>query len=154
MLSFTVADTNSTVTKLMALGAELDGRIKYEIHGKIIFFICFCLKYMQETLSFKQVSELYRLQPRIALMDAYWVSMNLHEESSSDPGWKPCCKVEPSMVMTSFFLVRAFIVVPAFYYTGSTKRTSLFFGLPWYIDNVLSSRSISTVHRVYNVGPE
>ncbi|URE29095.1 hypothetical protein MUK42_03478 [Musa troglodytarum] len=34
MLSFTVADMNSTVTKLMSLGAELDGPIKYEIHGK------------------------------------------------------------------------------------------------------------------------
>ncbi|KAL6575674.1 hypothetical protein OROHE_001051 [Orobanche hederae] len=34
LLSFTVADINSTVTKLMALGAELDGPIKYEIHGK------------------------------------------------------------------------------------------------------------------------
>ncbi|CAI0444641.1 unnamed protein product [Linum tenue] len=33
-LSFTVTDINSTVTKLMALGAELDGPIKYEIHGK------------------------------------------------------------------------------------------------------------------------
>ncbi|KAI4315493.1 hypothetical protein L6164_028294 [Bauhinia variegata] len=33
--SFTVTDINSTVTKLMALGAELDGPIKYEIHGKV-----------------------------------------------------------------------------------------------------------------------
>jgi len=30
-----VTDINSTVTKLMALGAELDGPIKYEIHGKV-----------------------------------------------------------------------------------------------------------------------
>ncbi|URE29100.1 hypothetical protein MUK42_03478 [Musa troglodytarum] len=36
MLSFTVADMNSTVTKLMSLGAELDGPIKYEIHGKVL----------------------------------------------------------------------------------------------------------------------
>ena len=35
MLSFTVPDISSTVTKLMALGAELDGPIKYEIHGKV-----------------------------------------------------------------------------------------------------------------------
>ncbi|KAL1326472.1 hypothetical protein AAHE18_13G231800 [Arachis hypogaea] len=32
LLSFTVTDINTTVTKLMALGAELDGPIKYEIH--------------------------------------------------------------------------------------------------------------------------
>jgi len=36
LLSFTVTDMNSTVTKLMALGAELDGPIKYEIHGKVL----------------------------------------------------------------------------------------------------------------------
>jgi hypothetical protein len=36
MLSFTVPDINSTVSKLMALGAELDGPIKYEIHGKVL----------------------------------------------------------------------------------------------------------------------
>lgn len=35
MLSFTVNDLNGTITKLMALGAELDGPIKYEIHGKV-----------------------------------------------------------------------------------------------------------------------
>eukprot|EP00256_Glycine_max_P056223 XP_014623701.1 uncharacterized protein LOC100812621 isoform X2 [Glycine max] len=34
LLSFTVNDMNNTVTKLMALGAELDGPIKYEVHGK------------------------------------------------------------------------------------------------------------------------
>ncbi|KAM7268962.1 hypothetical protein ACFE04_024459 [Oxalis oulophora] len=34
LLSFTVTDLNSTVTKLMALGAELEGPIKHEIHGK------------------------------------------------------------------------------------------------------------------------
>ncbi|XP_057510862.1 uncharacterized protein LOC130793258 isoform X1 [Actinidia eriantha] len=34
LLSFTVTDMNNTVSKLMALGAELDGPIKYEIHGK------------------------------------------------------------------------------------------------------------------------
>jgi len=44
MLSFTVADINYTVTKLMTLGAELDGPIKYEFHGKVIFFICFHYK--------------------------------------------------------------------------------------------------------------
>jgi hypothetical protein len=36
MLSFTVPDINNTVSKLMALGAELDGPIKYEIHGKVL----------------------------------------------------------------------------------------------------------------------
>ena len=36
LLSFTVTDMNSTVAKLMALGAELDGPIKYEIHGKVL----------------------------------------------------------------------------------------------------------------------
>lgn len=40
MLSFSVGDINGTITKLMALGAELDGPIKYEIHGKVIFAIC------------------------------------------------------------------------------------------------------------------
>lgn len=35
LLSFTVTDINNTVSKLMALGAELDGPIKYEIHGKV-----------------------------------------------------------------------------------------------------------------------
>ncbi|GJN00859.1 hypothetical protein PR202_ga18080 [Eleusine coracana subsp. coracana] len=42
MLSFTVPDINTTVSKLMALGAELDGPIKYEIHGKLgHLFLCF-----------------------------------------------------------------------------------------------------------------
>ncbi|KAK8476722.1 hypothetical protein V6N11_072696 [Hibiscus sabdariffa] len=40
VLSFTVNDINSTVTKLMALGAELDGPIKYEIHGKVAAVRC------------------------------------------------------------------------------------------------------------------
>ncbi|KAJ8459818.1 hypothetical protein OPV22_032744 [Ensete ventricosum] len=40
MLSFTVADMNRTVTKLMSLGAELDGPIKYEIHGKVAALRC------------------------------------------------------------------------------------------------------------------
>jgi len=31
-----VTDINSTVTKLMVLGAELDGPIKYEVHGKVL----------------------------------------------------------------------------------------------------------------------
>ncbi|XP_057443743.1 uncharacterized protein LOC130735888 [Lotus japonicus] len=35
LLSFTVTDINSAVTKLMTLGAELDGPIKYEVHGKV-----------------------------------------------------------------------------------------------------------------------
>ena len=34
-LSFTVPDLYGTVTKLAALGAELDGPIKHEIHGKV-----------------------------------------------------------------------------------------------------------------------
>jgi len=33
-LSFTVTDINGTVTKLKALGVELDDPIKYEIHGR------------------------------------------------------------------------------------------------------------------------
>ncbi|KAL3516753.1 hypothetical protein ACH5RR_023655 [Cinchona calisaya] len=41
LLSFTVTDISSTVTKLMALGAELDGPIKYEIHGKVAAMRCF-----------------------------------------------------------------------------------------------------------------
>ncbi|KAF7848750.1 hypothetical protein BT93_L1598 [Corymbia citriodora subsp. variegata] len=40
LLSFTVADINNTVTKLMALGAKLDGPIKYEIHGKVAAMQC------------------------------------------------------------------------------------------------------------------
>lgn len=40
-LSFTVTDINSTVTKLKALGAELDGPIKFEIHGKAMILIPF-----------------------------------------------------------------------------------------------------------------
>ncbi|KAL5989262.1 hypothetical protein ACLOJK_010152 [Asimina triloba] len=40
LLSFTVTDINSTVTKLMALGAELDGSIKYEVHGKVAAMHC------------------------------------------------------------------------------------------------------------------
>ncbi|KAL5716486.1 hypothetical protein ACHQM5_018170 [Ranunculus cassubicifolius] len=40
LLSFTVTDINTTVTKLMALGAELDGPIKYEIHGKVAAVRC------------------------------------------------------------------------------------------------------------------
>ncbi|KAL9328747.1 hypothetical protein ACSQ67_003750 [Phaseolus vulgaris] len=40
LLSFTVTDMNSTVAKLMALGAELDGPIKYEIHGKVAAMRC------------------------------------------------------------------------------------------------------------------
>ncbi|KAI8024595.1 hypothetical protein LOK49_LG02G00192 [Camellia lanceoleosa] len=40
ILSFTVTDINNTVTKLMALCAELDGPIKYEIHGKVAAMRC------------------------------------------------------------------------------------------------------------------
>ncbi|PKA56432.1 hypothetical protein AXF42_Ash014935 [Apostasia shenzhenica] len=40
MLSFTVTDIQSTVTKLMMLGAELDGPIKYEVHGKVAAMRC------------------------------------------------------------------------------------------------------------------
>ncbi|XP_057498763.1 uncharacterized protein LOC130783225 [Actinidia eriantha] len=40
VLSFTVTDINNTVTKLMALGAELDGPIKYEVHGKVAAMRC------------------------------------------------------------------------------------------------------------------
>ncbi|KAJ8769083.1 hypothetical protein K2173_024079 [Erythroxylum novogranatense] len=40
MLSFTVNDINSTVTKLISLGGELDGSIKYEIHGKVAAMRC------------------------------------------------------------------------------------------------------------------
>ncbi|KAG0502394.1 hypothetical protein HPP92_002466 [Vanilla planifolia] len=35
MLSFTVTDIQSTINKLISLGAQLDGPIKYEIHGKV-----------------------------------------------------------------------------------------------------------------------
>ncbi|KAK3268908.1 hypothetical protein CYMTET_22617 [Cymbomonas tetramitiformis] len=34
-LSFNVADLDSTVTKLLTLGAQLDGPIKYPTHGKV-----------------------------------------------------------------------------------------------------------------------
>lgn len=40
LLSFTVTDINSTVTKLMALGAEMDGSIKFEFHGKVAAIRC------------------------------------------------------------------------------------------------------------------
>ncbi|KAF3792806.1 hypothetical protein EJ110_NYTH10758 [Nymphaea thermarum] len=40
LLSFTVTDINATVTKLMSLGAELDGPIKYEVHGKVAAVRC------------------------------------------------------------------------------------------------------------------
>ncbi|KAI4310366.1 hypothetical protein MLD38_035349 [Melastoma candidum] len=40
LLSFTVPDINHSVTKLIALGAELDGPIKYEIHGKVAALRC------------------------------------------------------------------------------------------------------------------
>ncbi|KAK1420219.1 hypothetical protein QVD17_21633 [Tagetes erecta] len=40
LLSFTVTDINKSVSKLMALGAELDGPIKYEVHGKVASMRC------------------------------------------------------------------------------------------------------------------
>nr|KAJ0207030.1 hypothetical protein LSAT_V11C500267660 [Lactuca sativa] len=40
LLSFSVTDINNTVTKLMALGAEMDGPIKYEVHGKVAAMRC------------------------------------------------------------------------------------------------------------------
>ncbi|CAK9165825.1 unnamed protein product [Ilex paraguariensis] len=40
LLSFTVTDINNTVAKLVALGAELDDPIKYEIHGKVAAMRC------------------------------------------------------------------------------------------------------------------
>ncbi|CAN6443881.1 unnamed protein product [Victoria cruziana] len=40
LLSFTVKDISATVTKLMSLGAELDGPIKYEVHGKVAAVRC------------------------------------------------------------------------------------------------------------------
>ncbi|KNA14768.1 hypothetical protein SOVF_104660 [Spinacia oleracea] len=40
LLSFTVTDINITVMKLIELGAELDGPIKHEIHGKIAALRC------------------------------------------------------------------------------------------------------------------
>ncbi|XP_061344662.1 uncharacterized protein LOC133290552 [Gastrolobium bilobum] len=40
LLSFTVTDINSTVNKLMALGAVLDGPIKHEVHGKVAAMRC------------------------------------------------------------------------------------------------------------------
>ncbi|CAH9058804.1 unnamed protein product [Cuscuta europaea] len=40
LISFTVSDINNTVTKLLTLGAELDGPIKHEIHGKVAAVRC------------------------------------------------------------------------------------------------------------------
>ncbi|CAO2835537.1 unnamed protein product [Amaranthus hypochondriacus] len=40
LLSFTVTDINHTVMKLIELGAELDGPIKHEIHGKVAALRC------------------------------------------------------------------------------------------------------------------
>ncbi|CAL5397640.1 unnamed protein product [Camellia sinensis] len=52
-----MTDINSTVTKLMALGAELDGPIKHEFHGK-------------------------RLQQSGVSMDTWWASMSPPEGSN------------------------------------------------------------------------
>ncbi|KAG2277560.1 hypothetical protein Bca52824_060115 [Brassica carinata] len=35
LLSFTVTDINTSISKLMELGGELDGSIKYEVDGKV-----------------------------------------------------------------------------------------------------------------------
>ncbi|KAJ4877238.1 Lactoylglutathione lyase / glyoxalase I family protein [Raphanus sativus] len=40
LLSFTVTDINTSISKLMELGAELDGSIKYEVHGKVASVRC------------------------------------------------------------------------------------------------------------------
>ncbi|KAK8970412.1 hypothetical protein KSP40_PGU018888 [Platanthera guangdongensis] len=40
ILSFTVTDIQTTVTRLVALGAEMDGPIKYQIHGKVAAMRC------------------------------------------------------------------------------------------------------------------
>lgn len=56
LLSFTVTDINNTVTRLMALGAELDGPIKYEIHGKVMtkttirVLTCFFIKFVVKNI--------------------------------------------------------------------------------------------------------
>eukprot|EP00250_Pteridium_aquilinum_P009999 c19080_g1_i2 orf=168-515(+) len=39
-LSFDVTDLDSTITKLLSMGAELDGPIKHEIHGKVAAVRC------------------------------------------------------------------------------------------------------------------
>ncbi|GMH26714.1 hypothetical protein Nepgr_028557 [Nepenthes gracilis] len=40
LLSFAVPEINSAVAKLIALGAVLDGPIKYEFHGKVAAMRC------------------------------------------------------------------------------------------------------------------
>ncbi|CAF2039246.1 uncharacterized protein LOC103838223 [Brassica rapa] len=40
LLSFTVTDINTSISKLMELGGELDGAIKYEVHGKVASVRC------------------------------------------------------------------------------------------------------------------
>ncbi|CAL5051175.1 unnamed protein product [Urochloa decumbens] len=67
MLSFTVPDINSTVSKLMALGAELDGPIKYEIHGKVVYLYAIIPIYGCSD-SLLETSYVRRLQPYGALM--------------------------------------------------------------------------------------
>ena len=37
-LSFDVTDLDGTITKLLSMGAELDGPIKHEIHGKVYVY--------------------------------------------------------------------------------------------------------------------
>ncbi|GMN40512.1 hypothetical protein TIFTF001_009738 [Ficus carica] len=62
LLSFTVTDINNTVTRLMALGAELDGPIKYEIHGKFTSFLC--ATFMTQFVMFTYI---LRMQPPKAI---------------------------------------------------------------------------------------
>ncbi|CAN6443882.1 unnamed protein product [Victoria cruziana] len=53
LLSFTVKDISATVTKLMSLGAELDGPIKYEVHGKVTsLFLNYELYFLFKELPF------------------------------------------------------------------------------------------------------
>lgn len=39
-LSFNVTDINSTVSRLISMGAQLDGSIKHEVHGKVAAVRC------------------------------------------------------------------------------------------------------------------
>ncbi|URE32812.1 glyoxalase bleomycin resistance protein dioxygenase [Musa troglodytarum] len=75
MLSFTVADMNSTVTKLMSLGAELDGPIKYEIHGKVAALRCLD--------GHMQNKEDHAVLP-LAKLNAQLGSSSVHEEAVND----------------------------------------------------------------------
>ncbi|KAJ7563031.1 hypothetical protein O6H91_03G093800 [Diphasiastrum complanatum] len=39
-LSFSVADMDGTISRLLSMGAELDGQIRYETHGKVAAVRC------------------------------------------------------------------------------------------------------------------